>query len=124
MLKFIPNILKQKLYVIQPQIVNYVILSNVRTYSNTTDKLPTLTLYTKDDCPLCDEAKILLTPLSHRYKLEEVDITLPENKEWYKKYRYDIPVFHFEGEFLMKHRANIKLCEKTLTEYEEKMKKD
>ncbi|KAJ8304847.1 hypothetical protein KUTeg_018430 [Tegillarca granosa] len=97
MLKFIPNILKQKLYVIQPQIVNYVILSNVRTYSNTTDKLPTLTLYTKDDCPLCDEAKILLTPLSHRYKLEEVDIMLPENKEWYKKYRYDIPVFHFEG---------------------------
>lgn len=59
-----------------------------------------------------------------QYKLEEVDITLPENKEWYKKYRYDIPVFHFEGKFLMKHRANFKLCEQTLTEYEEKTKKD
>ena len=39
--------------------------------------------------------------------LQKVDITLAENKQWYKLYRYDIPVFHFDGVFLMKHRGDL-----------------
>ncbi|OWF56143.1 glutaredoxin-like protein C5orf63 homolog [Mizuhopecten yessoensis] len=79
--------------------------------------LPVLTLYTKDNCQLCEEAKEALTPLSHRFQLEEVDITESSNKEWLK-YRYDIPVFHFDGKYLMKHRVNLKDFEQTLTDYE------
>ena len=44
-----------------------------------------------------------------RYELRTVDITRPENVEWLRQYRYDIPVFHLNGVFLMKHRANCKL---------------
>jgi len=81
-------------------------------------KLPVLTLYTKVDCSLCDEALEKLQHLKNRFHLEEVDILLPENKQWHQKYRYDIPVFHFEGDFLMKHRANVPLLETNLLQFE------
>ncbi|XP_078484582.1 glutaredoxin-like protein C5orf63 homolog [Ciona intestinalis] len=71
--------------------------------------LPVLTLYTKDPCPLCEEAKDKLSPLLNKFRLESVDITEPENKKWWNLYKYEIPVFHFEGEFLMKHKANLEL---------------
>ncbi|XP_029920482.1 glutaredoxin-like protein C5orf63 homolog [Myripristis murdjan] len=81
--------------------------------------LPTLTLFTKDPCPLCDEAKEVLEPYKHRYIFQQIDITLPENKVWYDKYKYDIPVFHLNGQFLMKHRVNTFLLEKQLAKAED-----
>ncbi|KAM8913681.1 mirror-image polydactyly gene 1 protein isoform 3-T6 [Spinachia spinachia] len=44
--------------------------------------LSTLTLFTKAPCPLCDEAKEELEPFRHRFVLQLVDISLPENKVW------------------------------------------
>uniref|UniRef100_A0A674HR23 Glutaredoxin-like protein n=1 Tax=Taeniopygia guttata TaxID=59729 RepID=A0A674HR23_TAEGU len=60
---------------------------------------PVLTLYTK-------------------FILQEVDITLPENSAWYDKYKYDIPVFHLNGKFLMKHRVDIQKFEDQLRKLE------
>ncbi|PKU43028.1 hypothetical protein llap_6663 [Limosa lapponica baueri] len=79
---------------------------------------PVLTLFTKKPCPLCDEAKEVLEPYKGRFILQEVDITLPENSAWYDKYKYDIPVFHLNGKFLMKHRVNIQKFEDKLTKLE------
>jgi len=84
---------------------------------------PTMTIFTKNPCPLCDEAKEALLPLQHRFTLKEVDITKPENGRWFGLYRYEIPVFHFEGRFLMKHKVNPSLLEDVLKDYENKMKK-
>ncbi|XP_030209364.1 glutaredoxin-like protein C5orf63 homolog isoform X1 [Gadus morhua] len=86
--------------------------------SSSQKQLPTLTLYTKDPCPLCDDAKETLKPYKHRFLFQTVDITLPENKTWYKKYKYDIPVFHFNGQFLMMHRVDTGLLEQHLTKAE------
>lgn len=33
-------------------------------------------------------------------------IDVPENKEWFKKYKYDIPVFHLNGTLFMMHRVD------------------
>ncbi|XP_062570064.1 glutaredoxin-like protein C5orf63 homolog [Saccostrea cucullata] len=84
----------------------------------TSRKLPVLTLFTKEDCTLCDNALEVLKPYSHQFELEKVDITLPENKEWYKKYRYDIPVFHLNGQYLMKHRTDLQVFLKRMAEIE------
>ncbi|OXB66895.1 hypothetical protein ASZ78_013556 [Callipepla squamata] len=81
-------------------------------------KKPLLTLFTKKPCPLCDEAKEVLEPYKKRFILQEVDITLPENSTWYNKYKYDIPVFHLNGKFLMKHQVDIQKFEEQLTELE------
>lgn len=56
-----------------------------------------VTLYTKEDCPLCMEAKALLAALQPRYphRLSEVDITA--DPAIYERYRYRIPVFDVAG---------------------------
>ncbi|XP_068279567.1 glutaredoxin-like protein C5orf63 homolog [Nyctibius grandis] len=79
---------------------------------------PVLTLFTKKPCPLCDEAKEVLEPYKRRFILQEVDITLPENSAWYDKYKYDIPVFHLNGKFLMKHKVDIQKFEDQLKKME------
>lgn len=81
--------------------------------------LPVLTLFTKDPCPLCDEAKEVLKPYKNRFILQEVDITLPENSAWYERYKFDIPVFHLNGQFLMMHRVNTSKLEKQLLKFEQ-----
>ncbi|XP_027725001.1 glutaredoxin-like protein C5orf63 homolog isoform X2 [Vombatus ursinus] len=81
--------------------------------------LPVLTLFTKDPCPLCDEAKEVLKPLKNRFILQEVDITLPENSAWYDRYKFDIPVFHLNGQFLMMHKVNLSKLEKQLKKLEQ-----
>ncbi|KAK7484496.1 hypothetical protein BaRGS_00024252 [Batillaria attramentaria] len=80
--------------------------------------LPVLTMYTKDPCPLCDQARGELERYKHRYRLEKVDITLPENKKWYKEYRFDIPVFHLNGSFLMKHKVDHEKIQRELIHLE------
>ncbi|KAI9557023.1 hypothetical protein GHT06_016819 [Daphnia sinensis] len=79
-------------------------------------RLPVLTLFTKDECPLCDEAKMALmkSSLWNRFIFQEVDIRRPENRRWFGMYRYEIPVFHLNEKFLMKHRVDLKLLEDEL----------
>ncbi|XP_057592185.1 glutaredoxin-like protein C5orf63 homolog isoform X2 [Hippopotamus amphibius kiboko] len=57
----------------------------LRNLSASKTVLPVLTLFTKDPCPLCDEAKEVLEPYKNRFILQEVDITLPENSAWYDR---------------------------------------
>uniref|UniRef100_UPI00358F87A8 glutaredoxin-like protein C5orf63 homolog n=1 Tax=Myxine glutinosa TaxID=7769 RepID=UPI00358F87A8 len=80
--------------------------------------LPVLTLFTKKMCPLCDEAKEELKPYKKRLILEEVYIDRVENSSWYGKYKNDIPVFHLNGQFLMKHHIDKRLLEKSLEKLE------
>ncbi|XP_010156486.1 PREDICTED: glutaredoxin-like protein C5orf63 homolog [Eurypyga helias] len=89
-----------------------------RQLSSASANKPVLTLFTKKPCPLCDEAKELLEPYKRRFILQEVDITLPENTAWYDKYKYDIPVFHLNGKFLMKHQVDIQKFEDQLRKLE------
>ncbi|KAL5005457.1 hypothetical protein ScPMuIL_018913 [Solemya velum] len=80
--------------------------------------LPVLTMYTKQQCSLCDVAKRDMEPFRHRFELNEVDITLPENMKWFELYQFDIPVFHGNGQFLMKHKIDTVILEKFLKQFE------
>uniref|UniRef100_A0A670JK31 Glutaredoxin-like protein n=1 Tax=Podarcis muralis TaxID=64176 RepID=A0A670JK31_PODMU len=50
--------------------------------------------------------------------LQEVDITVPNCSPWFGTYKYDIPVFHLHGQFLMKHRVDIQKLEYRLLNLE------
>lgn len=50
--------------------------------------------------------------------LQQVDISLPENRLWWDRYRWDIPVFHLNGQFVMKHRVDTALLDKLLQDAE------
>lgn len=68
---------------------------------------------------LCFSFVDLPFSFTFQYQLEKVDITLPENKRWYKMYRFDIPVFHLNNKFLMKHRVDHEKLNSELLKFEE-----
>lgn len=53
-----------------------------------------------------------------QFVLQQVDISLPENSIWFNRYRWDIPVFHLNGQFVMKHRVDVMLLDKLLQDAE------
>ncbi|CCE62813.1 hypothetical protein TPHA_0D01730 [Tetrapisispora phaffii CBS 4417] len=62
-----------------------------------------LTLFSKANCGLCTKAKTVLSSVleEDKYKdkvqLNLIDIDSPNNKEWWDKYCFDIPVLHIEN---------------------------
>ena len=70
---------------------------------------PTVRLFTKAGCTLCDVAKEVLARASEErpHTLEAVDITDDKNAEWFSKYKYDIPVLHIDGAYWAKHRITL-----------------
>jgi glutaredoxin len=60
-----------------------------------------LTLYTRPDCPLCDEALELLARLGPElgFVVDEVDIEA--DADLLRRYRNDIPVLAIDGEVLL-----------------------
>ena len=73
-----------------------------------------LQLYTKADCPLCDEAKESLELLAAQLpiQIEEIDITA--NLGLFTKYKELIPVLELEGKRLFVHRIHIKALKRKL----------
>ena len=73
-----------------------------------------LQLYTKADCPLCDEAKESLEPLASQFpiQIEEVDITT--NLGLFTKYKELIPVLELKGKRLFVHRIDVKALKRKL----------
>ena len=66
-----------------------------------------LTLYTKKNCSLCDQAKEQIEEIyDDQFEIEEVDIT--KDKSLFRKFKFDIPVFYHNGAFLMQHRVDRK----------------
>lgn len=62
--------------------------------------MPTITLYTKDGCTLCDIVKdhLATRQARHPHRLVEVDIT--QSHETFMRYRYIIPVVEIGDETL------------------------
>ena len=73
-----------------------------------------LQLYTKADCPLCDEAKESLEALAAQFpiQIEEIDITT--NLGLFTKYKELIPVLQLEGKRLFVHRIHVKALKRKL----------
>ena len=73
-----------------------------------------LQLYTKADCPLCDEAKESLQSLAAQIaiQIEEIDITA--NLGLFTKYKELVPVLELEGKRLFVHRIHVKTLKRKL----------
>ena len=68
---------------------------------------PTVELFTKEGCTLCDDAKAVLDALraDAPHSLIAVDITDADKTELWDRYKYDIPVLHVDGAYWTKHRV-------------------
>jgi 4a-hydroxytetrahydrobiopterin dehydratase len=63
-----------------------------------------VTLYTKRDCHLCDEAKSAIRRSGVEVDLQEVDIE--SDPDLLQRFRYDVPVIHVDGEEAFRHRID------------------
>jgi glutaredoxin len=78
--------------------------------------LANLTLYSKPDCPLCDEARAALGRVRSRFPfgLDEVDITAQPDLE--SRYRERIPVVAVDGEEVFDFHVDELALEQRLSE--------
>ena len=69
---------------------------------------PTVTLFTKADCTLCDKVKDVLRQVQEQapHSLVQMDITDADKEEWWDRYKYDIPVLHVNQAYWIKHRLS------------------
>lgn len=65
-----------------------------------------VTLYTREGCHLCDEAKSVMTPVLGQFgaKLTEVDVD--DDPVLRERYTNDVPVIFVGREFFAKHRVD------------------
>ncbi|XP_018025163.2 acetyl-CoA acetyltransferase, mitochondrial [Hyalella azteca] len=78
---------------------------------------PELTMYTKAPCPLCEVAFEVLSPVMADLTLKKVDIAAAGNEHLSRLYGCEIPVFFFEGQYLMKHRVDLQLVVRKIEEW-------
>jgi thiol-disulfide isomerase/thioredoxin len=78
-------------------------------YTSEVVDAPTVKLFTKEGCTLCDKVKDVLMELrdEHPHSLYQVDITDENHAEYFSKYKYDIPVLHMGDAYWTKHRITI-----------------
>ena len=84
------------------------------------DHLADVTLYSKQDCPLCDEARVALERVRDRiaFDLHEVDITTEPELE--ARYRERIPVIAVNGAELFDYHVDERALEQRLAETQPK----
>ena len=81
-------------------------------------KGPTVELFTKEGCTLCDAAKAVLDAVrtDAPHSLIAVDITDADKKQLWDRYKYDIPVLAIDGVYWTKHRITEGDARAALTE--------
>jgi glutaredoxin len=83
------------------------------------DNGPTVTLFTKDGCTLCDKVKDVLVVVSEEYPHSLLQKDITDDSDLYERYKYDIPVLHLDGKYWTKHRLSIDEARNALTQVQE-----
>jgi glutaredoxin len=67
-----------------------------------------VTIYSKKECHLCEEAHGVLEKVAARYPFEIEEVDIESDPDLYEKYKYEIPVVFLEGQKLFKFRVDEK----------------
>jgi pterin-4a-carbinolamine dehydratase len=71
-----------------------------------------VTLYTRENCPLCEKAKAAMKDSGATFDLTEIDID--GDPELHARYTNDIPVIHIDASEAFRHRVDPQLFAKYL----------
>jgi glutaredoxin len=71
-------------------------------------------IYSKADCPLCDEAKDVIVSVRQRVPFELKVVDIEADPELFARYRYDIPVVFIDGSKAFKHHVDVTAFEARL----------
>ncbi|KAF2078296.1 hypothetical protein CYY_000388 [Polysphondylium violaceum] len=67
--------------------------------------------FTRPACSLCVDAKEIMYPAiedvgKDSFKVDEIDIDKQENKEYFDRFKFDVPVAMIDKKVLFKHRID------------------
>jgi glutaredoxin len=65
-----------------------------------------ITIYTRKECHLCDDAKAILQRFSAQYPLEIEEIDIDNDVEALQKYSDEVPVVFLEDQKLFKYKID------------------
>ena len=71
-------------------------------------------IYSKPDCPLCEEAKRVLRQVQSRIPFQLIEINIEEDRTRFEAFRYEIPVIFIDGRKAFKHRLGAEELENRL----------
>jgi len=71
-------------------------------------------IYSKPECPLCDEAKAVVMEVRGRVAFEYAEVNIERDPVLFARYRYDIPVVFIDGHKAFKHRVEAAALEARL----------
>jgi glutaredoxin len=78
--------------------------------------LPTVTLYSKPDCPLCDDARQALERVRERAPFQLVEIDITTDGELETRLRERIPVVALDGDDLFDFHVDEEELERRVAE--------
>ena len=64
-----------------------------------------ITIYTRPDCCLCEEMKVLLQGVIRSYPLELNEVNIDQDPELQERFGHEIPVLFIEGRKAFKYRV-------------------
>ena len=73
-----------------------------------------IVLYSKNNCHLCDEMKVVLTNLQSEYGFKLTEFDIDSDNELFEKYKEKIPVLTINGKLFAKYRIDEKKFRKKL----------
>ncbi len=77
--------------------------------------MPTVTLYTRSACGLCDEVHEQLAALQREHDFEFRAVDIDGNPELRERYTNDVPVVMIDGREACRHRLDSKALVRLLT---------
>jgi len=75
-----------------------------------------VTLYTRPDCHLCEEAKALMLPLLREFGATLREVNIDEDPELRERYGWDVPVIFLGTRKVAKHRVDVEQFRRQLHE--------
>jgi len=71
-------------------------------------------IYSKPDCPLCEEAKQVVRQVQSRIPFQLIETNIEEDPKLLEAFRYEIPVIFIDGRKAFKHRVGEEALERRL----------
>jgi glutaredoxin len=78
------------------------------------DQLPKVTLYSKPDCPLCDDAREALGRVRERAPFDLVEVDISTDRQLEAAYRERIPVIALDNRELFDFHVDELVLERSL----------
>ena len=75
-----------------------------------------VTLYTRPDCHLCEEAKAAIAPLLREFGASLIEVNINQDAVLEERYGWDIPVIFIGAQKAARHRVDVEQFRRQLEE--------